>query len=366
VKKVDVFQVIVTLLVNCTVPKIKLKEWEQVIEVLRESDLLACCYFRLKDNNQLAQLPDFALKHVTSAMVYSERQAKQVLFEAQQIQDTLSGIGVKPYFLKGASYTLQNSNNSRGRVYSDIDVLVSKGDILKSEKALSDNGWQSCNVSDYDDKYYREWSHEIPPMSHATRGTTLDLHHNIVLPISGRAVPIKDFVKNGVIVENGCSVLSLPATVMHSCVHLVINEECHHAFRDLLDISALIKDSDSAQFWTDIIELANKLNFVKELYIALSVANIFGMLEIPEELSARFSLFKDDKLLQYRIQSVYALSFQPHSKHIQTFRHALAVFISYIFGHLNKMPLKVLLPHLTTKLFFSIRDQIFGKHHFEP
>jgi len=46
-------------------------------------------------------------------------------------------------------------------------------------------GWVSGHRSAYDQRYYRKWMHEIPPMTHIRRQTVLDLHHNI-LPETAR------------------------------------------------------------------------------------------------------------------------------------------------------------------------------------
>jgi hypothetical protein len=40
----------------------------------------------------------------------------------------------------------------------------------------------------YDERYYREWIHELPPLRFPGRFLELDLHHTI-LPLTGRIQP---------------------------------------------------------------------------------------------------------------------------------------------------------------------------------
>ena len=91
-------------------------------------------------------------------------------------------------FLKGAAYIAKNLSCSFGRTFSDIDVLVKKQDLPRIEQTLKFSDWLKTEIDDYDEKYYRTWMHEIPPLQHVHRGTILDVHHNI-LPSTNKNTP---------------------------------------------------------------------------------------------------------------------------------------------------------------------------------
>jgi len=363
--KQKIYSDIESLVFNNEIPTIELKQWENIIHVLREVNLLAACYFRLEKEDKLTLLPSFALKHMKSAAVYSSRQSEQVLFECKLLQKILDAENISSVFLKGASYTLRKSKNSAGRVYSDIDLLVAKNEISKAEQTLAKHAWCTKKVSEYDNKYYREWSHEIPPMFNIHRGTVLDLHHNILLPISGREVNVELLTENCQSIDGGYTVLGYAATILHSIVHLIINEDVSNGYRDVLDITTLIKENDSPEFWQEITLLASKLGFNNELYLALSLSKKYANLTIPNDVWLTFSVQQNNSKLNFLLNYVYYFALQPHSPAVQTLKHKIAINIVYLLGHLQKMPLKILIPHLLTKSFFSIRDQIFGKHHFD-
>jgi hypothetical protein len=82
--------------------------------------------------------------------------------------------------LKGAAYAAAGLPPAAGRLFSDIDLMVPKAQIATAEALLTFDGWVGSHHSAYDQRYYRQWMHELPPMTHIRRRTVLDLHHNIL------------------------------------------------------------------------------------------------------------------------------------------------------------------------------------------
>ncbi len=341
------------------------KEWEYIIALLRESNLLASCYYRLKNENNLELLPPFALKHMTSAVKYSQRQALQVNYECEEISKILASADISAVFLKGASYTLRKSQNSMGRIYSDIDVLVDFAQLHLAENTLSEHGWKTKDVNEYDDRYYREWSHEIPPMFNIYRATVLDLHHNIAPPISGKSVDTTLLLEGCITLDSGLKVLSICSTIIHSAVHLMCDEELNHGYRDLLDICTLIRQHADETFWQSLINKAHQLNYAKELYIVLSLCKKLKGLTVSNSLLEQLQAAKSRLLLDFLIKHVYLDAIQPQLSNKVSFKQSTAQLICLILGHINKMPVRILLPHLLNKSFLSLRDKLFGKYYFE-
>ena len=91
-------------------------------------------------------------------------------------------------FLKGTAYHVAADQAGKGRVFSDVDILVPEDKLLEVERALISAGWMTNTLNSYDQKYYRQWMHEIPPLRHLKRQTSIDVHHNI-LPKTTRFCP---------------------------------------------------------------------------------------------------------------------------------------------------------------------------------
>jgi hypothetical protein len=366
-KQPDFLAIIMALYFEQTVPQLSPQQWQHLLTILRDIDLLASCYFRLKHRDKLSQLPEFLVKHMRSAAIYSERQAQQVIYECGQIQHTLNQANIPVYFLKGASYTLAQYRQAKGRIYSDIDALVAKEHLEQAETLLNQQGWKTKKLNDYDDKYYRQWAHEIPPMQHIHRGTVLDLHHNIMLPISRYSIDINTLLcpsQTVTIAEQTFQVLRPESALLHSMIHMIHNEEFHHAFRDLLDC-ALLLEQYGEPLWWKLYHLADTLGFLDELYLIVSVSQCFCPSLYPFSTQADFNQQRRHQCLNWQIKHIYALAMQPQSYLTQSARHRRAQLMAFSLGHLRKMPLSVLIPHSFAKLKRAVGELIFGKYYFD-
>lgn len=337
-------------------------EWFYLILLLREAKLLASFYHLSHQSDSFRQFPEHVQRHLKSDCVKVERQSVQTIYECVTLTEVLAEIDVQPIYMKGANYILRGSGNSLGRIISDLDVLVEKQDLQKVEKLLKEKLWQSNKLSDYDEKYYRKWAHEIPPMYHLLRDTVLDIHHNIYLPISGRSPNIESFRQGCNSTQGNCLVLSDAATVLHSIIHLFMNEDFTNAYRDMLDIHLLLNEFETNEFWIKLRELATTSGFEKELYYGLILRNrLFGCCYIDSELVTRF----ENKRSNYFIHNILYHALTPKHYVIDTYRSKVARFIIFIRGHWMKMPPHVLFSHLIIKSYIGIVEAIVGKYYFD-
>jgi len=97
----------------------------------------------------------------------------------------LAALDPEIILLKGAAYLEAGLPCSQGRTLSDLDLLVRREELPRIEKTLQEAGWESDTEEEYDQRYYREWMHEIPPLKHRFRGLEVDIHHNL-LALTGR------------------------------------------------------------------------------------------------------------------------------------------------------------------------------------
>jgi len=343
------------------VPHLTNEELGQFVQLLRESKLLSSCYHAFKNTDEWNELPSFLKKHLSSARVYSDRQAAQVIYETGIIQKALEDVNIYPIFLKGASYTLRKSENAAGRICSDLDVLVDKKELAEAEEALNQVGWQTKKLNDYDERYYREWSHEIPPMINLHRGTVIDLHHNIVLPISGRKPDIALLRKNFVTLDCGARVLSPEATILHSAVHLVINEDLSSAYRDVYDLVCLIRQYQTETFWEQLSKLASRLEFNRVLLIAMLLCQKMASIELPKSFINALSEHTNFKTAQWYVNYLLYYAIRPNSSFIANSRSKIAAKLVYVVGHTQKMPLPILIKHTAHKLYISLVEGLMGK-----
>ena len=74
----------------------------------------------------------------------------------------------------------------------------------------------------YDQRYYRQWMHELPPLQHLDRGTSLDVHHTILPPTADSRIDARKLWEHIVDVPGfeGVHVLCRADMVLHSATHL--------------------------------------------------------------------------------------------------------------------------------------------------
>jgi Uncharacterised nucleotidyltransferase len=159
-------------------------EWEGVISVARAEVLVATL---------AGQLADVALPPKIAALFADLRaaakvQQTQALWEAEMARRALEPVGVRFVLLKGTAYAAAGLRCAAGRQIGDLDILVAREDLDRAEAALLAAGWEWVKSDPYDDAYYRNHMHELPPLLHRERDRMIDVHHTI-LPLTHKATP---------------------------------------------------------------------------------------------------------------------------------------------------------------------------------
>ncbi|WP_158971610.1 nucleotidyltransferase family protein [Paraglaciecola sp. L3A3] len=338
------------------------KQWQQLVLILRHQQLLACYSAVFKQAGIFQKIPQQAQRHFLNADVLVANHKKQVMFEAAELQREIGDKQQYLIFLKGAGYTLSKTRVGDTRVYNDIDILSDKSSIDEIEKKLCLFGWLSEELTEHDEKYYRKWAHEIPPLRHGKRGTIIDIHHNIVPIISGRQLDANQFATHSVTTEDGFQILSFAAMTLHSLIHLFFNEDVKKGYRDIIDIHTLMTYHSEGDYWQELLSLSKETGFELELFLACRYVQQILKTRIPEEITEQVA-----KNIPWNIgylDFVYKKVLLPSHPSCRPKFFALAEFLVLLRGHFQKMPLHILIFHLTTKSLVGLTQSLLGKHFF--
>ncbi len=330
-----------------------LHDWDLLIRQARSSGLLARLFHVLEDEKLTTHIPLPALNHLTSACKQAQRQHQQVFWETYQIQKALQGTGVMPVLLKGAAYIYRNLPCAQGRTLSDIDILVPKSDIKKTEMHLLMAGWITTKANDYDKMYYREWTHEIPPIQHIKRGTVLDVHHNL-FPVLNFCINTDKLWRRASFDEAGIGTLCLEDMLLHSATHLFLEGDFEHGLRDLTDLDRLFLMVGEQRRWEALKIRAFTLGLALPLFYAARYCHKILGTFVPENyLDAYECGIRATGKLQMMdwLFLKVLIPFHPSATHPL---HGVAIYILYWRGHFNRMPLRILLPHLAKKALRSL------------
>jgi hypothetical protein len=250
--------------------------------------------------------------------------------------------------LKGAAYAIADLPPAAGRLFGDIDILVPLDQLGQTEGALMLAGWHTQKQDDYDQRYYRRWMHELPPMTHIRRGTVLDVHHNL-LPETARirthATPILEAAQS-LADPAGLSIPTHTDLVLHSACHLFHEGELGHGLRDLVDLDAMLREfAAEAGFWPNLLARARILNLGRPLYYALDTCQRWLLTPIPDQVIAECPSPPPTwqrPLMRMLFDAGLASAHPSCQGHLSL----LAKFVLYVRSHYLRMPWRLLIPHL--------------------
>jgi len=224
------------------------RDWDGVIGVARAEAMLATLACHL----EAADLPP----HVASLFADQRAAAKvataQALWEAEMARRSLDPAGVEFVLLKGTAYAAAQLPCAAGRQIGDLDILVPWHDIGRAENLALLDGWEWVKQDAYDDAYYRDHMHELPPLIHKSRDRMIDVHHTI-LPRTHRVTPdALALVGDAIQTPDGFRILNPADMVCHCAAHLIADGDLQGGLRNLWDFHCLTRDFSAADpgFWS--------------------------------------------------------------------------------------------------------------------
>ena len=311
----------------------------------------------------LADLPALridaaVLAHFSASRRVCNAQQAEIRRESQYLRQALSPLDAPVVLLKGAAYVMAELPAARGRVFGDIDIMVPEAVLKQTEGLLIQNGWMTTPKTPYDQRYYRQWMHELPPMQHLQRGTSLDVHHAI-LPRTARLrpAPAKLFERvRALPAHPGLYVLAPEDMVLHSMTHLFLNDDTSYALRDLSDLDLLLRHfGREPGFWADIGRRAVELDLARPLYYGLRhTAAVLGT-PIPAAAISAAQAHAPPAWLRSGMDAIWSRVLRTPHPAAAPRGTGVAVAALYLRGHWMRMPWHLLVRHLAIKAMMSLR-----------
>jgi hypothetical protein len=309
----------------------------------------------------LDQVPEAPRRHLESARIVSRRQHDATRWEIAKLAVALNQEGVPVVLLKGAAYLAADLPCARGRTFVDIDLMVPLGAIDAAERALLIHGWLPGQLDDYDQRYYREWMHEIPPLRHIKRGSVLDVHHTILPPTSKPKPDARKLLEAAVPVEGyeDLYVLAPADMVLHSATHLFYDGELNHGLRDLVDLDDLLKHFGETQvgFWPALVARAFEMQLARPLHYALRYANRILGTKVPAEVDHALRDAGPNRLMRPVMDALFDRALLPDHATCSDWLTPTARWLLYVRAHHLRMPMRLLVPHLARKAWRRVRGE---------
>ncbi len=328
-------------------------EWDRTLRLYRRNKLLPALAVVVESAGASEGLPAKVQEHLLAARLEADQHARAIHWEANRIRRALRGLRVDPVLLKGAAYVLGGLPPGRGRLVQDLDIMVPRDTLPEVERAVLGAGWEWASDDPYDQRYYRAWMHELPPLRHAVRDTLLDVHHTI-LPETGRLRPDarKLFAEARPIGEPGFRILAPVDMVLHSAAHMFADETLGGALRDLVDLDALLRHFAATEpgFWDRVVPRARELGLARPLFYALRCCDRVLGSEIPSTVAVEVRRAgKPPWPLTGVMDRLLARCLLATASDEERAGTAAARSALYIRAHWLRMPAWLLIPHLIRK-----------------
>ena len=323
-------------------------QWNELLVLARTHGLLARLAAQLEARGLFAAAPYKARTQMRAASIAARSTQTAIRFELDRALRALRGLEVPLILLKGAAYVVAGLHAGRGRFVGDLDVMVPRARIEEIEHRLLAHGWVSAPLEPYDQRYYREWTHELPPLQHPERDTPIDLHHTIA-PLTSRVHPDADaLVRDAVaLADPRLRMLSPADMVLHSALHL-FNDEVGMPLRDLVDQDALLREfGGRAGFWDALLARARQHGLERPLYYMLRQARAKLGTPLPAELCQAAERFAPSPLVRRAMDALLARRFAGSPS-------AAAIFS--LRAHWLRMPAGLLVRHLAVKALRRARE----------
>ncbi len=279
--------------------------WTTLLTIARAERLIGTLAYRLEGQN----VPEPVAAILTDERTNAQYQKRSALWEADCARRALRDYYGKVVLMKGTAYAAAGLRAAEGRNIGDLDIMVARDDLPQVEAALLTAGWEWVKEDPYDDAYYRDHMHELPPLIHKERDRMIDVHHTI-LPLTARPrpdaeamledavpLPLAGGVRGGSWAsvefptpspdpsrkrEGSLHVFSPANMVIHSAAHLFADGELDGGLRNLWDIHCLLTEFADEAFWPTLKSRAEHHQLWPAVHRAARLAHRLYGTEIPK------------------------------------------------------------------------------------
>jgi len=331
-------------------PTLDALRWDELLCRARNTRLLGRLGVEVERLDLLDRIPRKAADQIRAELALAAENARMVRFEVNRILRALRDVAVPVILLKGAAYVLADLPPAEGRLSSDVDIMVPKESLGEVEAALLRGGYEAVKLDPYDQRYYRRWMHELPPLCHRERETVVDVHHTI-LPETGRLRPDRRALGEAARpLGDRLRILAPADLVLHSAAHLFQDGDLDGGLRDLVDLDLLLRHfGREPEFWEGLVPRAVALTLTRPLYYALRYCQ--GLLCCPVPASVQEAVRAGEPVPPVRslMDALTCRAVTPDGWDQPSRRTRRARFLLYVRSHWLRMPPWLLARHLARK-----------------
>jgi hypothetical protein len=324
-------------------------DWTLLLRESRSQRLCARLGWIIEHRGLAACCPGVVWHDLAAQRFFAEHKQAQVRLELRKLRKALAPHDIPILLLKGAAYATAGLRMARGRDFADLDIMVPRTQLEAAETALELGDWITETRDRYDQRYYRRWMHELPPLHHRTRLLEVDIHHAL-LPLTGRVRPDPELLwaASRPLPDSPYRVLCPEDMLLHSAAQLFQDGEIAGDLSGLLDLHQLMQElGDEAGFWDRLLPRAEQLELGRPLYYALRYCRRLLDTPVPNEVMRAAEAFAPGQLNGRLMDLLVPRVLEPR---YPTRRPAhMSAWLLYVRSHWLRMPPGLLALHLLRK-----------------
>ena len=255
--------------------------WEILHREATRHGIAPLLYHRLRPHVSRMGIPADALEKLQQQYLLNRIKNTRIYHEFSKIVRSMKNQGILLIPLKGIYLAEAVYDSPALRSMRDLDLLVKKSDLKKTEEVLSELGYGpvECNRVIADDNYHFTYFHGKTRLQ-------VEIHWAILPPNFPYNVDIEGLWKRSrtaVIDGNEVLVFSPEDQILFLCSHM-----SKHAFQvDLRSVVDLVETANhfkKEMDWAVLRTRAHQWGAVRSVYLALRLARELAEADVPEQL----------------------------------------------------------------------------------
>ena len=232
--------------------------WETVVKASTANYVLPALYCNLKRASFLHYLPNDLVDFMIRVTDLNRKKNKQIIEQAKEINDLLLANNIKPIFLKGTGNLLEGLyEDIAERMVGDIDIILSKEDVLKAYNLLKKNNYKSNSLIFDDHRHLSRLTNNNNNIA------AIEIHKELLIEKYTNEFNFT-IVKEDSQIINNTNVISFDNQLALSIIATQINDHGFYfkniALRNAYDVFLLSKKTVAKTAFNKFINLKQPLN----------------------------------------------------------------------------------------------------------
>jgi hypothetical protein len=259
-------------------------EWDiAILESVRQG-VAPLLFRRVQVAGQSAAVPVEATRRLRQLALMSAAKNLRLYRELAEVLGVLRGVGIDVIVLKGAYLAQAIYKDLALRPMADVDLLVKKADLERTEAILAAMGYAPFHGPHRDEDFLN--CQHLHPLARAG-GPPIEIHWTIESPTEPFAIDIEGLWERACparVADVDVLVLSPEDLLLHLCLHTTFHHRLALGLRGCWDLFEMIRQCQEPIDWKQLQSRAREWRIEKYVYLTLQLAKDLLGAAVPAEV----------------------------------------------------------------------------------